>query len=203
MASHVLIVDRWTDPESGAPYRKGDTLPSLDEAQVKRLTEARAIVEEGTVLADVAKGKLDPNVVSGTGNMTADGLRRMAETYSRLADEREELEQGLKGQNRTAFVHAKSEPSGSDQGTDASGNRLKAPTFEDSANETISGVEKAEVKNVESTQGEQASGDEVKASDSARKEARDSGVDISEVKGTGRGGSITVEDVKRHAGGQG
>ena len=40
---------------------------------------------------------------------------------------------------------------------------------------------------------------EINASDAARREARELGVDLSEVEGTGSGGNITVKDVKRAA----
>jgi pyruvate/2-oxoglutarate dehydrogenase complex dihydrolipoamide acyltransferase (E2) component len=40
---------------------------------------------------------------------------------------------------------------------------------------------------------------EINASDAARREARELGVDLSEVEGTGSGGNITVTDVKRAA----
>lgn len=40
---------------------------------------------------------------------------------------------------------------------------------------------------------------EIDASDAARREARELGVDLSEVEGTGSGGNITVKDVKRAA----
>jgi pyruvate/2-oxoglutarate dehydrogenase complex dihydrolipoamide acyltransferase (E2) component len=40
---------------------------------------------------------------------------------------------------------------------------------------------------------------EIEASDAARREARELGVDLSEVEGTGSGGNITVKDVKKAA----
>ncbi len=41
------------------------------------------------------------------------------------------------------------------------------------------------------------SGGEIKATDAARREAREMGVDLAEVAGTGAGGQVTVEDVRK------
>jgi pyruvate/2-oxoglutarate dehydrogenase complex dihydrolipoamide acyltransferase (E2) component len=40
---------------------------------------------------------------------------------------------------------------------------------------------------------------EVQATDAAKREAQERGVNLSEVEGTGSGGNITVDDVKAHA----
>lgn len=185
---YVLLVDRWDDPETGKHYTKGADLPPLTPEDVERFLESNSVAPADTVLAKVARGEIDRSVVITTNNMTSEQLRQQAEVYAALADEREALELGLQGQDAVAFVHAKGKLSGLDVGSDASGNRLRAPSFE--ASDDPDSYDKQEVQpgarlNVGGVSGQEeegeGSGGEPKASDAAKREARERGVDTSKI----------------------
>lgn len=58
----------------------------------------------------------------------------------------------------------------------------------------------AETDLAESDEGGRAAAESIKATEAARRKAEEMGVDLTEVRGTGAAGRITVEDVKKRAG---
>lgn len=197
-------------PDAGEVRERPDVFLDVPELEIEELDleveDLRAQIAVNAELPNMVRLNVGVEAVLGTVKLGIKGLeaqvqltvhldniRSILEGVLEAADRNPKILEGLtRAAEATAVAPAGDEPAGSSGDPEAG-----APSSEPT--EAAEAAEVAETDEQDGARASSAQADGAQATDGARKRAQELGVELPGLRGTGRGGRVTVRDVEKAA----